>query len=139
MLPRERPSQENAISSHQVTQSEKAYSRSEIGASERQIVPSKIIDSEELRIARVIDLKTRRAGHLGDATKELNLVQDLLAGGASEEEIFRSVDDYESAFHKFVDAHEKYLPFEDDEGMVAVAKESYEKEIARKFYQQVEI
>ena len=103
------------------------------------IVPSKIIDSEEFRIERAIDLKTRRAGHLGDATKELNLVKDLLAGGASEEEIFRSVYDYESAFHKFVDVHEKYLPFEDDEGMVAVAKESYEKEIERKFYQQVEI
>ena len=105
----------------------------------KEIVPSKTIDLEVFRIERAIDLKTRRAGHLGDATKELNLVKDLLAGGASEEEIFRSVYDYESAFHKFVDAHEKYLPFEDDEGMVAVTKESYEKEIERKFYQQVEI
>ena len=91
-------------------------------------MPSKIIDSEEFRIERAIDLKTRTAGQLGDATKELNLVKDLLAGGASQEEIFRAYD-YESAFHKFVDAHEKYLPFEDDEEMVAVAKESYEKEI----------
>ena len=63
----------------------------------------------------------------------------MLAGGASEEEILRSVDDYEHAFHKFVDAHERYLRFEDDEGMVAVAKESYEKEIERKFLLDVDI
>ena len=90
----------------------------------KEIVPSKIIDSEEFRIERAIDLKTRTAGHLGDVQKELNI---------------SFVDDYESAFHKCLDAHETYFPFEDDEGMVAVAKESYEKEIERKFYQQVEI
>ena len=90
----------------------------------KEIVPSKIIDSEEFRIKRAIDLKTRTAGDLGDVKTELNI---------------SFVDDYESAFHKFVDAHETYFPFEDDEGMVAVAKESYEKEIERKFYQQVEI
>ena len=90
----------------------------------KEIMPSKVIDSEEFRIERAIDLKTRRAGDLGDVKKELNI---------------SFVDDYESAFHKCLDAHEKYLSFEDDEGMVAVAKESYEKEIERKFYQQVEI
>ena len=137
--PSEGPRQENNISSHQVTQSKKADSRSEFVVSKRQIVPSKIIDSVEFRIQRAIDLKARKAGHLGDVTKKLNLVQDLLAGGASEEEILRSVDDYEHAFHKFVDAHERYLRFEDDEGMVAVAKESYEKEIERKFLLDVDI
>ena len=45
--------------------SEKADSRSEFVASKRQIVPSKIIDLEEFRIERAIDLKVRRAGHLG--------------------------------------------------------------------------
>lgn len=35
-------------------------------ASKIQIVPSKTIDSEEFRIERAIDLKARRAGHLGD-------------------------------------------------------------------------
>ena len=85
-------------------------------ASKRQIVPSKTIDSEEFRIERAIDLKARRAGHLGDVTKKLNLVQDLLAGGAIEEEVLRSVDDYEHASHRFIDAHEKYLRFKDDEG-----------------------
>ena len=79
-------------------------------ASKRQIVPSKTIDSEEFRIERAIDLKARRA------EKKLNLVQDLLAGGAIEEEVLRSVDDYEHASHRFVDAHEKYLRFKDDEG-----------------------
>ena len=88
---------------------------------------------------RAIDLKARRAGHLGDVTKRLNSVRDLIAGGASKEEIFQSVDDYEHAFHKFVDAHEKYLRFEGDEGMVALAKESYEKEIERKFLLDVDI
>ena len=108
-------------------------------ASKRQIVPSKTIDSEEFRIERAIDLKARRAGHLEDVTKKLNLVQDLLAGGAIEEEVLRSVDDYEHASHRFVDAHEKYLRFKDDEGMEAVAKESYEKEIERKFLLDVDI
>ena len=72
-------------------------------------------------------------------TKKLNLVQDLLARGASEEEILRSVDDYEHAFHKFEDAHDKYLRFEDDEEMEAVAKESYWKEIERKFLLDVDM
>ena len=69
LLPSEGPRQENTISSHQVTQSEKADSRnSEFVASKRQIVPSKTIDSEEFRIERAIDLKARRA------EKKLNLV-----------------------------------------------------------------
>ena len=46
LLPSKRTRQENSISSHQVTQSEKADSRSEFVASKRQIVPSKIIDLE---------------------------------------------------------------------------------------------
>ena len=65
LLPSKRTRQENSISSHQVTQSEKADSRSEFVASKRQIVPSKIIDLEGFRIERAIDLKVRRAGHLG--------------------------------------------------------------------------
>ena len=65
LQPSERPRQENTISSHQVTQSEKADSWSEFVVGKRQIVPSKIIDSEEFRIERAIDLKVRRAGHLG--------------------------------------------------------------------------
>ena len=98
-------------------------------ASKRRIVPSKIIDSEEFMSERAIDVKARRVGHLGDVTKRLNSLRDLIAGGASKEETFQSVH----AFHKFVDAHQKYLRFENDEGMTAVAKESYEKEIERKF------
>ena len=79
----EEPRQENTISSHQVTQSEKEDSRSEFVASKRRIVPSRIINSEEFVAERAIDLKARRAGHLGDVTKRLNSVRDLIAGGAS--------------------------------------------------------
>ena len=71
LLPSEGPRQENAISSHQVAQSEKADSRSEFVASKRHlIVLLKIINSEEFRTERVIDLNARRAGHLGDTTKK---------------------------------------------------------------------
>ena len=134
LLPSEGPRQENTISSHQVTQSEKADSRSEFVASKRQIVPSKTIDSEEFRIERAIDLKARRAGHLGDVTKKLNLVQDLLAGGAIEEEVLRSVDDYEHASHRFVDAHEKYLRFKDDEGGRLWLKKVTRKRLSANFF-----
>ena len=37
--------------------------------SKRRIVPSRIINSEEFVAERAIDLKARRAGHLGDVTK----------------------------------------------------------------------
>ena len=40
-------------------------------------LPSKIVDSEEFRIERAIDLKTRRAGHLRDIRKKLNSVKIL--------------------------------------------------------------
>ena len=53
MLPSVRPSQENAISSHQVTQSEKAYSRSEIGAGERDSA------RQRLSIQRNLGLRER--------------------------------------------------------------------------------
>ena len=76
--PSKGPCPENTISSHQVAQSKKADSRSEFVASKRQTVLSKIIDSEELRIESGIDLKARRAGHLRDVMKKLNLIQDLL-------------------------------------------------------------
>lgn len=46
----------------------------------------------------------------------------------NKEEIIQGVEDYERAFHKFVDAHKTYLSFEDDEGMIDVANESYDKE-----------
>ena len=51
----------------------------------------------------------------------------------SEQGVIQGVIDYEGAFHKFVDAHETYLRFEDDEEMRNVANESYEKEKECKF------
>ena len=66
-------------------------------------------------------------------------MRDLIAGAASKEEIFQGMDDYEHAFQKFVDARGKYLRFEADKGMVALAKESHENEVERKFLLDVDI
>lgn len=57
----------------------------------------------------------------------------------NKEEIIQGVEDYERAFHKFVDAHKTYLSFEDDEGMIDVANESYDKENEEKFLFDVEL
>ena len=105
----------------------------------RQKVPSKAVDQDEVRIERVIDMKVRRAGHLGDVRKRLNFVQSLLSEGASVEEGIQSVGCYERAFRKFIDAHESYLRFEVNEGMINVANESYEKEKENKFLLDVEL
>ena len=53
-------------------------------------MPSKIIDSEEFMSETAIDLKARRAGHLGDVRKRLNSLRDLIAGSASKEEHFKA-------------------------------------------------
>ena len=55
------------------------------------------------------------------------------------EEVIQNVECYERAFRKFVDAHETYLRFEVDEGMINVANESYEKEKENKFLLDVEL
>ena len=105
----------------------------------RQKVPSKAVDQDEVGIERAIDMKTRRAGHLGDVRKRLTFVQSLLSEGASVEEVIQNVECYERAFRKFVDAHETYLRFEVNEGMINVANESYEKEKENKFLLDVEL
>jgi len=97
------------------------------------------VDQDEVRIERAIDLKARRAGHLGDVRKRLNFVQSLLSEGASVEEVIQNVECYERAFRKFVDAHETYLRFEVKEGMINVANESYQKEKENKFLLDVEL
>ena len=102
-------------------------------------MPSKAVDQDEVRIERAIDMKARRAGHLGDVRKRLNFVQILLSEGASVEEVIQNVECYERAFRKFVDAHETYLRFEVNEGMINVANESYEKEKENKFLLDVEL
>ena len=55
------------------------------------------------------------------------------------EEVIQNVKCYERAFRKFVDAHETYLRFEDNEGMTNVANESCEKEKENKFLLDVEL
>ena len=64
----------------------------------RQKVPSKAVDQDEVRIERVIDMKVRRAGHLGDVRKRLNFVQSLLSKGVSVEEVIQNMECYERAF-----------------------------------------
>ena len=66
----------------------------------RQKVPSKAVDQDEVRIQRAIDMKARRAGHLGDVRKRLNFVQSLLSEGASVEEVIQNVECYERAFRE---------------------------------------
>ena len=102
-------------------------------------MPSKAVDQDEVRIERAIEMKARRAGHLGDVRKRLNFVQSLLSEGASVEEVIQNVECYERAFRKFADAHETYLRFEVSEGMIDVANESYEKEKENKFLLDVEL
>ena len=71
--------------------------------------------------------------------EEIEFCQDLITNHASAEEILQSVHDYEHAFHKFVDTHENYLRFEDDEKKVTVTKENYDKEKEHKFSLDVDI
>lgn len=106
---------------------------SECNITSRQRVPSKLLDCEEVRIERAIDLNTKRVGHLGHMRKRLKFFQGLLSKHTSEQGVIQGVVDYEGAFHKFVDAYETYLRFEDDEEMRNVANESYEKEKECKF------
>ena len=44
------------------------------------------------------------------------------------EEVIQNVECYERACRKFVDAHETYLRFEVNKGMINVANKSQEKE-----------
>ena len=55
-------------------------------------MPSKAVDQDEVRIERAIDMKARRAGHLGDVRKRLNFVQSLLSKVVSVEEVIQNVD-----------------------------------------------
>ena len=70
---------EDTASLHHVTQSETA-GLFELEPTTRQRAPSKILNSDEVRIEKAIKLKARRA-------------------------VLQSMNDYELAFHKFVSAH----------------------------------
>ena len=72
-------------------------------------MPSKAVDQDEVRIKRAIDMKARRAGHLGDVQKRFSFVQSPLSEGASGEEVIENMECYERVFRKFVDVHETYL------------------------------
>ena len=137
-LQQELPSSDIITSSHLVASSAN-IADSLCVRTTRQKVPSKAVDQDEVGIERAIDLNRRRAGHLGDVRKRLNFVQSLISEGGSAEEVIQNVECYERAFRKFVDAHETYLRFEVNEGMINVANESYEKEKENKFLLDVEL
>ena len=135
-LQQELPSSDKITSLHHVSSSDN-MADSLCFSTTRQKVPSKAVDQDEVRIERAIDMKARRAGHLGEVRKRLNFVESLLSEGASVEEVIHNVECYERAFRKFVDAHETYLRFEVNKGMTNVAHESYEKD--NKFLLNVEL
>ena len=80
-----------------------------------------------------------RAAHLGEARKRINRVYELMEYDASEDEVQVSLNYYEIAFHKFVDAHKAHLQIEDRKEIIALAKENYEKEKQSKFLLKVDI
>lgn len=75
----------------------------------RPRVPSRYLYEPEVRVEKAVDLKRRRAGHLGDVTTKMRRARELMEKGVKEEELSVNVSRLETAFHKFVDAHEAYL------------------------------
>ena len=71
------------------------------------------INEEEVRAEKAIQLKRQRVGQLGEVRKKSKLVHDLMTNNATVAEFDQSLEDYEEAFHKFVDAHDKYMLYED--------------------------
>ena len=92
--------------------------------------PNKVVDEAEVLVERALDLKRRRAGHLGEERKRLNRVYELVDEDANrlQDEVSTNLKDYETGFHRFVVAHKKYLQCEDNEDNRAVAEESYDME-----------
>ncbi|KAJ7363157.1 hypothetical protein OS493_011435 [Desmophyllum pertusum] len=58
---------------------------------------------------------------------------------AKEEGVIMSLSCYETAFHKFVNAHEAYSPFEDGKNEEALAEESYENVKESKYLLDIDI
>lgn len=84
-------------------------------------------------------MKRRRAGHLGEVRKGINRVHELMEQNAKEEGVIMSLSCYETAFHKFVNAHEAYSPFEDGKNEKALAEESYENVKESKYLLDIDI
>ncbi|CAB3984662.1 Hypothetical predicted protein [Paramuricea clavata] len=85
------------------------------------------LDEQNIRRERALQLRRQRAGHLGDVRNKFSAVKELLNEDTNIEVLNREVENYERAFCKFVDIHEQYLTFEDDETKNSLQIESYEK------------
>jgi hypothetical protein len=86
------------------------------------------LDEQNIRRERALQLRRQRAGHLGDVRKKCSAVKELLNEDTNIEVLNREVESYERAFCKFVDIHEQYLTFEDDETIKSLQIESYENQ-----------
>ena len=86
------------------------------------------LDEQNIRRERALQLRRQRAGHLGDVRKKFSAVKELLNEDTNIEVLNREVESYERAFCKFVDIHEQYLTFEDDETIKSLQIESYENQ-----------
>ncbi len=98
------------------------------GRDRRDRQSSRRIEDTDVRRERALQLRRSRAGHLGDVRKKYHVVKELLNDGANFETISRELQNYEQAFYKFVNTHEQYLEFEDDETIKGLMIESYENQ-----------
>ena len=81
-----------------------------------------------VRREKAVQLRRQRAGHLGDVKKKFQVVKQLLNDDIDLETINRELQSYERAFFEFVNIHEQYLEFEDDETIKGLMIESYENQ-----------
>ena len=86
-----------------------------------------------VRREKAVQLRRQRAGHLGDVKKKFQVVKQLLNDDIDLETINRELQSYERAFFEFVNIHEQYLEFEDDETIKGLMIESYENQRDLKF------
>ena len=62
---------------------------------------------------------------MGDGKQKIQKLQDALTNKTDSAIVEQAVSDYETAFKKFLDVHEKYLECEVDEDRVAIAIDIY--------------
>ena len=78
-------------------------------------MPNRKVSQDEVQVQKALQAKHQRSGHLGGLRKQWNYVQDLCwSPDAQEGELANALLRYE-VFCKFVDSHDNYLRYEDDE------------------------
>jgi hypothetical protein len=91
----------------------------------RSRIANRTLDQDEVRSEHARDLKLRKAGYLGDVKQKTQKLEDALANETDSAIVEQAVSDYETAFKKFLDAHEKYLECEVDEDKAAIVIDIY--------------